>query len=66
MRAKYIGSGVVDNYKGISLRPGCEFDVPESMKVVVQSGPTLFQILNETTPVKRGPGRPRKSDENEV
>ncbi len=65
MRARYKGNGVIDNYKGVSLRPGCEFEVPEAMMTVVQSGPALFEILDDKS-AKRGPGRPRKSDENEV
>ena len=64
MRARYLGKGVIDNYKGISLKPGCEFEVPEAMKTAVLAGPTLFEVLDDA-PAKRGPGRPRKSDEDE-
>lgn len=62
MRAKYLGSGW-GNWKGIDLQPGLEFDVPERLQEIVQRNAN-FAVLD--APVKRGPGRPRKPDENEV
>jgi hypothetical protein len=58
MRAKYLGNGVIDNYKGVSLSPGCEFEVTDAMKTVVLATPALFRVLDDEP--KRGPGRPRK------
>lgn len=73
MRARYLGKGVIDNYKGVSLKSGCEFEVTDAMRTAVLAGPTLFQVIEdipeeaqESEAVKRKPGRPRKSDENAV
>lgn len=52
MRAKYLGNGVIDNYKGVSLKPGCEFEVTDAMKTVVLATPTLFEVLDDKTEKK--------------
>ncbi len=61
MRAKYLGNGW-GNWKGVDLSPGLEFDVPERLHEIVRSNAN-FEVID--APAKRGPGRPRKSDENE-
>lgn len=54
MLARYIGRGS-GNWKGLDLKPGATFDIPEALQEIVARHPQ-FEAIEE----KRGPGRPRK------
>lgn len=56
MRAKYLLSASGE-WKGLTLTPFCEFDVPDNLQEIVAANPN-FEVLDAVDAPKRG--RPRK------
>jgi hypothetical protein len=54
MRARYTGNAW-GMWKGLSLSPGGEFDIPEALQEIVARHPQ-FELIEQ----RRGPGRPPK------